>query len=86
LLDVAVDGDATEVRCSPASSVVMMSRYETGWGVRADVRNRQEDSRVLERDGRGLVVRARFEPPMELPYRRIVVEDERGRRAWSNPI
>jgi hypothetical protein len=54
--------------------------------VRADVRNRQEDARVLERDERGYVVRARFEPPMALPYRRIVVEDERGRRAWSNPI
>ena len=86
LLDMAVDGDALEVRCSPARAVVMMSRYETGWAVHADVRNRQEDARVLERDDHGLVVRARFEPPMELPYRRIVVEDERGRRAWSNPI
>jgi hypothetical protein len=65
---------------------VMASRYETGWAVRADTRNRQEDSMILERDGRGLVARARFEPPMALPYRRIVIEDERGRRAWSNPI
>jgi hypothetical protein len=64
----------------------MASSYETGWGVRADVRNRQEEARILERDDRGLVVRARFEPAMELPYRRIVIEDERGRRAWSNPI
>ena len=65
---------------------MMMSRYETGWGVRADVRNRQEDARVLERDDHDLIVRARFEPSVELPYRRIVIEDERGRRAWSNPI
>ena len=35
-----------EVRCSPARSMVMASRYETGWAVRADVRNRQEDARV----------------------------------------
>jgi hypothetical protein len=31
-------------------------------------------------------MRARFESPMQLDYRRIVIEDERGRRAWSNPI
>jgi hypothetical protein len=86
LVDVAIDGDAIEVRCSPARTVVLMSRYETGWAVRADIRNRQEDATVLERDDRGLVVRARFEPPLELPYRRVVIEDERGRRAWSNPI
>jgi hypothetical protein len=64
----------------------MVSRYETGWAVQAGVRNRQEDALVLERDGRGLVMRARFESPMQLDYRRIVIEDERGRRAWSNPI
>jgi hypothetical protein len=66
--------------------VVLMSRYETGWAVRADGRGRQEDARILERDDRGAVVRARFAPPVELPYRRVVVEDERGRRAWTNAI
>jgi hypothetical protein len=84
--DVALDGRALEVQCSPARSVTLMSRYETGWAVRADARNRMEDSRVLERDDDGLVVRARFDPPMELPYRRLVIEDERGRRAWTNAI
>jgi hypothetical protein len=86
LLDFVVDGGAVEVRCSPARSVVLASRAETGWAVRADARNRMEDARILERDDRGLVVRARFAPPIELPYRRIVVEDERGRKAWSNPL
>jgi hypothetical protein len=86
ILDVEVDGDAVQVRCSPASSVVLVSRYETGWAVRADARGRQEDARVLERDERGAVVRARFTPPIELPYRRVVVQDERGRRAWTNPL
>jgi hypothetical protein len=86
LHDVAVDDAALEVRCSPARSVWMMSRYETGWGVNAGDRNRMEEARVLERDDRGLIMRARFAPSMELPYRRVVIEDERGRRAWSNPI
>lgn len=84
ILDVQRDGDAVEVRCSPARSVVLMSRYETGWAVRADHRNRMEDADILERDDRGLVVRARFAPPFELPYRRVVVEDEGGRKAWTN--
>jgi hypothetical protein len=86
ILDVTRDGGALEVRTSPARSIVLMSRYETGWAVRADGRNRQEDSRVLERDDHGAIVRARFTPPGDLPYRRIVVEDERGRRAWTNAL
>jgi hypothetical protein len=86
ILAVEADGPALEVRCSPARSVTLMSRYETGWAVRADHRSREEDARVLERDESGLVTRARFEPRMDLPYRRIVVEDGRGRRAWTNPI
>jgi hypothetical protein len=84
--DIAVDGTELEVRCSPARAVVMASRYETGWSVMAGGRNRMEEARVLERDDRGLIVRARFTPSIELPHRRIVIEDEAGRRAWSNPI
>jgi len=84
--DITVDGSELEVRCSPARAVVMASRYETGWAVMAGGRNRMEEARVLERDDRGLVVRARFSPSIELPHRRVVIEDEAGRKAWSNPI
>jgi hypothetical protein len=47
-----------------------------------------EDTRILERDDRGLVTRARFSPPedLELPYRRLVVEDRLGAKAWTNPV
>ena len=84
--DITVDDTELEVRCSPARAVVMASRYETGWAVSAGARNRMEEARVLERDDRGLIVRARFSPSIELPHRRVVIEDEAGRRAWSNPI
>jgi hypothetical protein len=84
--DVRAEEDSVEIRCSPARSVLLVSRYETGWMVRADDRGRQEEARVLERDDRGLVVRARFSPSTALPYRRLVVEDPLGRRAWTNPI
>jgi len=84
--DVRADDDAVEIACDPMHSIVLMSRHETGWMVRADDRGRQEEARILERDDRGLIVRARFTPSIELPYRRIVVQDERGRKAWTNPI
>jgi predicted metal-dependent phosphoesterase TrpH len=84
--DVTRDGSALEVRCSPARSIVLASRHELGWGVRADHRNREDGARILERDGDGLIVRARFTPPVEVPYRRLVVESAAGRKAWTNPI
>jgi hypothetical protein len=84
--DVLAEEGTVEIRCSPARSVVLVSRHETGWMVRADDRGRQEEARILERDDLGLVVRARFTPSTPLPYRRLVVEDPRGRRAWTNPI
>ncbi len=39
-----------------------------------------------ERDGDGLVTVARFELPEFWRWARVEVEDERGRRAWSNPF
>jgi predicted metal-dependent phosphoesterase TrpH len=86
ILEVARDGDALEVTCSPARQVSLMSWREHGWAVRADHRGLQDRARVLERDDHGAVIRARFTPPAGLPYRRLVVEDERGRKAWSNPL
>ncbi len=81
-----VDGPSVEVRCSPARSVTLVSRYELGWAVRADDRGTRLESEILERDDRALITGALFTPSGELPYRRIVVEDEWGRRAWTNPI
>jgi hypothetical protein len=83
---LVLDSGEIEVTTSPVRSIVMMSRYEVGLGVSAGGRNRMENCRVLERDDAGMIVRARFSPPPDLPYRRLVLEDERGRRAWSNPI
>jgi hypothetical protein len=84
--DIEVDGDGVEVVCSPARQVTLMAHRELGWAVRADHRGIQLDARILERDDRGRITRARFTPPDQLRYRRLVIENERGRRAWSNPI
>jgi len=81
------DGAAVEVRCSPARAVVFRSRWELGWGVVAGHRGREEGLEILERDDRGLIVRALFEgTDHELPYLRLEVTDARGRKAWTNPI
>ncbi len=85
--DVAREGNVVEVRCSPCPSVVLHSRYQEGWSVRADHRGRQESARILERDDRGMIVRASFQPPVDdLPFVRVVATDEQGRSAWTNPV
>ena len=85
--DVRRDGDRVEIRCSPCRSVVLHSRYETGWGVRAGERERQDGVRVLERDDAGLITRARFEPDVaDVPFVRVVVVDRDGRSAWTNVL
>ncbi|MGZ8595598.1 MAG: PHP domain-containing protein [Actinomycetota bacterium] len=86
ILRVERDREALEVRCTPARMINLISHREHGWSVRADQRGMQLESRILERNDHGLIVRARFTPPSGLPYRRLVVEDETGRKAWSNGI
>jgi len=85
--DVRRDGGAIEVRCSPAATVILRSGFERGLSVESGPRARLERSHILERDGSGAIVRARFDPePDDLTYARIQVSDERGRSAWTNPI
>jgi len=68
--DVARDGDALEVTCSPASSVILAGPL--GW--------RQ---RELGQD----LTRARLAlEPRRGGWRRLIVRDSAGRRAWSNPL
>ena len=85
--DVRRDGDQVELHCSSSRRVVLHSRYETGWGVTAGERERQDGVRVLERDHHGSITRVRFEPDVsDLPFVRIVVTDAEGRSAWTNPL
>ena len=85
--DVRRNGALVEVRCGPCVSVVLQTRFDEGWAVRADHRGRQDNARILERDDDGLIVRARFDTTgAEVPYVRLVATDPRGRAAWTNPI
>jgi hypothetical protein len=93
IVAVERDGDAVEVAVSPARDVWLHGAWEDGIGVSAGERGRTEQGSVLQRDERGLLTRVRFEPgedewPVKRTRRwwRIVIEDERGRRAWSNVV
>jgi hypothetical protein len=93
VLDLERDGDAVEVTCSPVHDIWLHGGWEEGLGVSAGPRGRRDDAAILERDGRGLITRARFTPSpdqwaakREDRWWRLVVADEGGRRAWTNVV
>ncbi|MEP6757944.1 MAG: hypothetical protein ABJB55_01975 [Actinomycetota bacterium] len=93
ILDMERDGDSVEIVCSPARDVWLHSGWEEGIGLSVGGRGRRDEGAILERNGRGLIVRARFTPspdawPKKREHRwwRLVVGDENGLRAWSNVI
>ncbi|MEX0983604.1 MAG: CehA/McbA family metallohydrolase [Actinomycetota bacterium] len=93
IVDVERDGTAVEVACSPCAAVWLHASWEQGWGVSVGPRGRREEARIIQRDDRGLITRVRFEPGSDAwsekrahAWQRLVVSDERGRRAWSNVV
>jgi hypothetical protein len=82
--DVAVDGSAVEVACSPARSVVVHQEQEYGVSVSVGANGRRI-GRILETDGSGLITRVRVETERpDALYSRVSVVDDHGRRAWTN--
>jgi len=86
LHDVAEDGDAIVVRCSPAVSVTLQSSRYRGSRANAGRLGYPNGSRVLERDSAGLITACRLEKPVLAPYGRVVVTDAAGCRAWTNAL
>lgn len=85
--NIAVDGDSVEVECSPARSIRVQMEQEYGVSVSVG-RGGRRMGRVLASSPDGLVTRARLDVGREdePAYRRVVVVDAQGRRAWSNPF
>jgi hypothetical protein len=93
VLDVERDGDAVEVTSSPARHVWLHGGWEDGSAASVGPRGRLEDAAILDRNDRGLITRVRFSPsPDEQAaargsrWWRVVLEDEHGRRAWTNLV
>jgi hypothetical protein len=83
---IEVDGDAIEVRCSPAQSVTLVSSRHRGARANAGRLGYPNGSRVLARDAEGLITAVRLEKPPLAPFGRVVVSDTRACRAWTNPL
>ncbi|HZS24539.1 MAG TPA: CehA/McbA family metallohydrolase [Gaiellaceae bacterium] len=83
---VEVDGDAVEVRCSPAQSVTLVSSRHRGARANAGRLGYPNGSTILSRDASGLITAVRLEQPPLAPFGRVVVSDTMARRAWTNPL
>jgi hypothetical protein len=86
LKEVARDGDAVEVACSPSRSVTLVSGRSIGSAVNAGRLGYVYRGRALATDEDGLVVRARLEIPPAARHVRVEVTDAVGRKAWANPF
>ncbi|MDZ4766111.1 MAG: CehA/McbA family metallohydrolase [Chloroflexota bacterium] len=68
--DLRVEGNTVRLRCSPVSSI-----FVTGKG-----------SRAVYKHGKGMIDAEMNIAGLKSPYCRVTIRDERGGRAWSNPI
>jgi hypothetical protein len=91
--DVERDGDAVEASFSPARNVWLHSGWQDGLGLSEGARGRRDGAEILQRDVRGLITHARFRPTDDVEaerrtsrWWRLVIEDEYGRRAWTNLV
>ena len=82
--EIVIEETSVLVRCSPARSVRLRSGPWDGCAANAEPGAGNWRGEVHERDPDGLITAARFELPEFWRWGRIEVEDERGRRAWSN--
>jgi len=80
------EGDDVRVRCSPARSITLLTGRTKGARVNAGEGAYIYSGEVLGTDGNGLITEARLTRPRGTPHGRLEVEDERGRRAWTNPL
>jgi hypothetical protein len=87
-----VDGDRVEVECSPARSIALVCDPTFGGRVGVgrveapvNARRRRSGQGFEGLDGRPLTG-ATFSLRVGATYARVVVTDERGLTAWSNPV
>ena len=86
LLEVTVEEASVAVRCSPSRSVRLRSGPWDGCAVNADPAAANWRGETLATDADGLVTAARFDNPEYWRWARVEIEDERGHRAWGNPL
>ena len=80
------DGDDVVLRCSPARSVTLLTGRTKGARVNAGEGAYIYSGEVLGTNADGFVTGARLTRPRGTRHGRLEVEDEAGRRAWTNPL
>jgi len=84
--DVQVEDGAVEVRCSPCRRVTLCSRRQRGSSVNAGPSGYRYRGEILAESAGGEITAARLSVPPHVPFTRLEVVDEYGRRAWTNPL
>lgn len=86
LLAVVAGPGGVEVSCSPAIAVHLVSGPWDGCAVNADPARSDYRGEILERDGDGLITRARLGLPEYRGWGRVEIRAPDGGRAWGAPI
>jgi predicted metal-dependent phosphoesterase TrpH len=75
-----------DVRCSPCARATLCTGRRRGSSVSAGPSGYCYRGEVVEESEDGLIVRAHLDRPQGAPYGRLELVDDRGRRAWTNPL
>ena len=84
--ELRVEDGSVEVRCSPCRRVTLCSRRERGSSVTAGPSGYRHRGEILAESDTGEITAARLSIPPHVPFTRLEVVDEFGRRAWTNPL
>jgi hypothetical protein len=81
-----VDDGAVEVRCSPCRRVTLCTRRQRGSSVSAGPSGYRHRGEILSESDAGEITAARLQIPPRVPFGRLELVDEYGRKAWTNPL
>ena len=84
--ELRVADDAVDVRCSPCARAALCTGRRRGSSVSAGPSGYCYRGEVVEESEDRLIVRAHLHRPQGAPYGRLELVDDRGRRAWTNPL
>jgi predicted metal-dependent phosphoesterase TrpH len=84
--ELHVEGGHVEVRCSPCRRITLCTGRRRGSSVSAGPSGYRFGAEILEESDDGGIVYAQLQRPRRAPYGRLELVDDRGRRAWTNPL
>ncbi len=83
---VELADDGVRVRCTPATTVRLVSSRFFGASVTARRMGYRSNARIVEETPTGEIVEAWLERLPSMAYGRLELVDAQGRMAWSNPL